>query len=63
LLEDFSVLDLYRSPKLGEGVKNVTFRFVYRDTTKTIAQEAVDQEHARITDKVRSLLVNIDNEN
>lgn len=63
LLEEFYVLDLYRSPKLGEGVKNVTFRFIYRDTAKTIAQEAVDQEHARITDKVRSLLINLDNEN
>ncbi len=60
LLEDFHVLDIYRSAKLGQGIKNVTFRFVYRDKTKTIAQEAVDQEHARITDKVRSLLINLE---
>jgi phenylalanyl-tRNA synthetase beta chain len=48
LLTDFSLLDVYQSDKLGKGLKNVTFRFFYRDSTKTIAQEAVDAEHARI---------------
>lgn len=56
LLEECQLLDIYRSPKIGEGLKNVTLRFIYRDTKKTIAQETVDQEHARITDRVRSLM-------
>lgn len=56
LLEECQLLDIYRSPKIGDGMKNVTLRFIYRDKKKTIAQETVDQEHARITDRVRSLM-------
>lgn len=56
LLEKCQLRDIYRSEKIGENVKNVTFRFVYRDRKKTIAQDTVDREHARITDKVRSLI-------
>lgn len=57
LLEEVSLLDIYRSEKLGPGIKNVTIRFRYRDNHKTISLETVDREHARITDKVRSLLM------
>jgi len=56
LLESCQLRDIYRSNKIGEGCKNVTLRFIYRDTKKTIAQESVDREHARITDRVRSLI-------
>jgi phenylalanyl-tRNA synthetase beta chain len=49
LLEEVSLVDIYRSEKLGKNVKNVTFHFVYRDKEKTISQEAVDAEHARLT--------------
>lgn len=48
LLTDLTLLDVYHSDRLGKGLKNVTFRFLYRDSTKTIAQEEVDAEHARI---------------
>lgn len=51
LLEDVTLIDIYRSDKLGAGLKNVTLRFVYRDKKKTIAQEAVDTEHARIMEE------------
>jgi len=56
VLEDVQLLYIYRSDKVGEQQKNVTFRFVYRDKERTISQETVDREHARITDKVRGLL-------
>lgn len=56
LLEECQLRDIYRSPKLGEDLKNITLRFIYRDNKKTISQEDVDQEHTRITDKIRSLL-------
>lgn len=49
LLEDVSLVDIYRSEKLGVDNKNVTLHFVYRDKEKTIEQEAVDAEHNRIT--------------
>lgn len=52
LLEHVSLIDIYRSEKLGQGKKNVTFHFVYRDKERTIAQEAVDAEHARIINEV-----------
>lgn len=48
LLKNIRLLDIYRSEKLGADLKNVTLRFVYRDDQKTISQEAVDKEHARI---------------
>ncbi len=48
LLEEVSVLDVYRSEKIGTGVKNVTFRFFYRDRTKTVQQEEVDAKHQRL---------------
>lgn len=53
LLETVSLLDIYRSNKLGADKKNVTLRFVYRHAKKTLSQEAVDREHARIVEKVQ----------
>lgn len=56
LLEQVQLLDIYRSEKLPEGYQNVTLRLGYRDLTKTIAQEAVDIEHARLTNQVIKVL-------
>lgn len=52
LLDQVSLLGIYRSEKLGSGWKNVTLRLSYRDPKKTLRQEAVDQEHAAIVDAV-----------
>lgn len=58
-LEHASLHDIYRSDKLGKGLKNVTLRFFYRDSSKTISQETVDMEHARIVESVsKSVLSN-----
>ena len=54
LLEEVSLLDVYRSGKLGTGLKNVTFHFVYRDKNKTVEHEVVETEHARIIKEVES---------
>lgn len=56
VLEGISLLDIYRSAKLGAGIKNATFRFLYRDWEKTISQERVDAEHARIIESVLNLI-------
>ena len=53
-LEKASLIDIYTSDKIGKDNKNVTFRFVFRDNKKTIAQEAVDAEHARIVSELQS---------
>jgi phenylalanyl-tRNA synthetase beta chain len=55
LLEKIMLRDIYRSEKLGHGVKNVTFRFIYRDKYKTIEQATVDAEHARMMASVKSI--------
>lgn len=52
-LEKVSLLDIFRSERIGEGLKNITFRLVYRDNHKTIEQETVDAEHARITNQIK----------
>ncbi len=56
LLEKASLLDIYRSDKLGKEVKNVTLHFTYRDSRKTIEQEAVDAEHARVINEAKRIL-------
>ncbi|MBA3816101.1 MAG: phenylalanine--tRNA ligase subunit beta [Parachlamydiaceae bacterium] len=56
LLENVSLLDIYHSDKLGKGLKNATFRFLYRDQKKTISQEMVDNEHENIIKNVLSVI-------
>ena len=51
-LEKITLLDLYKSDQIGKDRKNVTFRLVYRDPSKTIAMEAIEKEHAKITEQV-----------
>jgi phenylalanyl-tRNA synthetase beta chain len=48
-LESVSLLDIYRSDKIGKEMKNVTLHFIYRDNQRTIEQDVVDKEHARLT--------------
>lgn len=52
ILEEVSLKDIYRSEKLGAGNQNLTLHFVYRDSSKTIAQEVVEVEHLRLTTAV-----------
>lgn len=56
LLEKVSLVDIFHSEKIGKGVKNVTLHFVYRDREKTVAQEQVDEEHARIIAIAREMV-------
>jgi phenylalanyl-tRNA synthetase beta chain len=56
LLESVSLVDLFRSEKLGPHHKNVTLHFVYRDPKKTVEQHEVDLEHARIISTAEQML-------
>ncbi|MBA3722110.1 MAG: phenylalanine--tRNA ligase subunit beta [Parachlamydiaceae bacterium] len=56
ILEDVSVLDIYRSEKLGKEFQNMTLRFAYRDPSKTIELETVDKEHFRLISEVSKKL-------
>jgi len=55
-LEHFYLLDLYTSDQLGKDRKNATFRFSYRDPSKTMAFEVVEQEHQKLTTSVTKQL-------
>ena len=55
-LEHFSLLDLYTSDELGRDRKNATFRFKFRDPSKTMAFEVVEQEHQKLTHSVAEKL-------
>lgn len=59
-LEQFSIIDLYCGDKGINDYKNVTFRFIYRDKEKTISQEKVDSEHARMMAYVSNKLKETD---
>lgn len=48
LIKSITLLDLYRSEKLGHDKKNISLRFLYRDDSKTISLETVEKEHARV---------------
>jgi phenylalanyl-tRNA synthetase beta chain len=56
LLENFRLLNIYKSEQLGKDLKNVTFRFIYRDLNKTLDLMAVEKEHERITQAVAKKL-------
>jgi phenylalanyl-tRNA synthetase beta chain len=57
LLEKVTLKDIFRhETKVGKGLKNATFHFVYRDQKKTLSQEAVETEHARIIDETNKTL-------
>ncbi len=49
LLEKSYLLDLYKSL---ENKNNVTFRFIYRDTNRTISNEEVEIEHEKIASQM-----------
>jgi len=48
------VVSLINEPKTdyASDKKNITFRFIYSDTTKTISNENVDKEHIKITKEI-----------
>lgn len=49
LLEQVTLIDLYRSDRIGKDNKNSTLRFVYRALDRTLSQEEVDEAHSSLT--------------
>ena len=58
-LEKVKVLDLYINPQKTD-VKNITLRFIYRDSKKTLSFEEVEKEHNKILNKLREKHLKID---
>lgn len=55
LLQKAYIKDVFQGEQIGEGKRNVTLRFIYRDDKKTILQQAVDTEHARLIQHVNTI--------
>jgi phenylalanyl-tRNA synthetase beta chain len=47
-LDEVFLKDIYKSEKLHLNYQNMTLRFIYRDTSKTIEQEQVEAEHQKL---------------
>lgn len=56
LVERVFVLGIYRGERVGPDLKNVTFRFIYRDREKTLSLADVDALHIEITGEVIRVL-------
>lgn len=56
LLEKVFLFDIYHSDKLSHDSRNATFRFIYRDREKTMAQSAVEAEHLRIVSEAIKII-------
>lgn len=48
LLADVSVVDLYEGPPLAKGQYNLTVRCTYRASDRTLTEEEVKKEHAKL---------------
>lgn len=55
-LENYFLLDLFQSSQLGADRKNITFRFIYRDNTKTLELETVEKTHQKLLQVVAEKL-------
>lgn len=53
VLAGVSLIDLYKSEKIGKDKKNATFRFIYRDRNKTLEFQEVETEHQRLIESVQ----------
>jgi phenylalanyl-tRNA synthetase beta chain len=58
ILEKYYLLDIYINPKFP-NIKNVTFRFIYRDKTKTISNIEVEKELLKINKKINILKIDV----
>jgi len=58
LLENVFLIGVFENEKIGTDRKNVTFRFSYRDTEKTIDSATVETIHTNLLQKVAQKLGN-----
>lgn len=56
LLEKVNIIDLYKDENINIDTQNITLRFTYTDTSKTISFEQAEKEHERITKEIKEKL-------
>lgn len=56
LLEKVFLLDLFESEQIGLDRKNATWRFIYRDTQKTLDLQTVEDQHTKLIQMVAEKL-------
>jgi phenylalanyl-tRNA synthetase beta chain len=61
LLERILLIDVYQHEKLGSDVKNVTYRFVYRDTNRTLSLKEVEEAHERVVAQANTMIKTSEN--
>ena len=54
LLESFFLLDIFESDTIGDDKKNVTIRFTYRDSEKTLLNNDVDMLHNKLCKDIQN---------
>ena len=52
LVEDVQLFDVYQGPSIAQNRKSISLRVTYRSTETTLEDEAVNQLHARITERL-----------
>ncbi len=53
LLAKVELIDLYKSEEIGKDRKNATFRFFYRDLSRTVESEEVKKQHFQLTEQIQ----------
>lgn len=55
LLEDVKLVNIYRHDDLGKNLKNMSLRFYFRSSHKTLSSEEAEKEFARLSHALESL--------
>jgi len=55
LLEEHTIIDIYRGKPIPEGMKSVTLRFVFRSPERTLTQREVDEIFGVFASKLQDL--------
>ncbi len=53
LLESVELSQVYRSPKLGQNLKSLTFHLTYRDPSKTLSSKEVGRARHKIAEQLK----------
>src|SRR5437773_1217803 len=54
LLERVEFFDLFAGTEIGEGKKSLAYRLTYRDRSRTLTSEEMNEAHAKIRERLRS---------
>ncbi len=56
MLKKVEMFDVYRGKQVGDNLKSVAFNLIYRDDTKTLTDEEVNEVHEKILEELEKKL-------